>query len=83
MSNRAQIWTGLQTFMANEDIAGMIYDAYLNGIPLNISDKDAIPLNYYEMFNDAQISLNFNANGVILFRSGLTNFLDFNKLTYI
>ena len=36
MSNGAQIWTGLQTFMANEDIAGMIYDAYLNGIPLNI-----------------------------------------------
>ena len=83
MSNGAQIWTGLQTFTANEDIAGQIYDAYLNGIPLNISDKDAIPLSYDEMFNDAQLSLNSNANGVILFRIGLTNFLDFNKLIYI
>lgn len=83
MSNGAQIWTGLQTFTANEDIAGQIYDAYLNGIPLNISDKDAIPLSYDEMFNDAQLSLNSNSNGVILFRIGLTNFLDFNKLIYI
>ena len=83
LSNGAQIWTGLQTFMANEEIAGEIYDAYLNGIPLNISDKDAIPLDYDEIFNDAQLSLNSNPNGVILFRIGLTNFLEFNKLIYM
>jgi hypothetical protein len=62
MSNGAQIWTGLQTYNA---------------------DDDPTPLSYDEIFNDAQLSFNSNANGVILFRLGVTELLNFNKLTNI
>ena len=53
------------------------------GLQTYNSDDDPTPLSYDEVFNDAQLSFNSNANGVILFRIGVTKLLDFNKLTNI
>ncbi|MBO5840989.1 MAG: carboxypeptidase regulatory-like domain-containing protein [Methanobrevibacter sp.] len=44
-------------------------------------DGKGNPLSYDELFNDAQTALNSNGNGVIPFRWGVTNFLNFNDLT--
>lgn len=51
------------------------------GLQGYVSDDDETPLSYDELFNDAQTALNSNANGIIPFRWGVTNFLNFNDLT--
>ncbi len=58
-SNGAQVWSGLQTY---------------------VSDDNAAKLTVYELTNDAQTVLNAGADGVVLFRWGITNFIDFNSL---
>lgn len=58
-SGGAQVWSGLQGY---------------------ISDNNPTKLSYNELFNDAQNVLDNGANGVIIFRFGLSMFLSFNDL---
>ena len=57
-SSGAQVWSGLQSYR---------------------SDSNVAPLSYNELFNDAQTVMNAGASGVILFRWGLTPYLDFSS----
>ena len=45
------------------------------------SDKDVTELSVSELTNDAQTAVNAKATGVVIFRWGITNFVDFNSLT--
>ena len=58
-SNGAEIWTGLQAYVSDDDIT-------------------KIPIS--ELTGDAQAALNGGAKGVIMFRWGVSNFIDFNTL---
>ena len=58
-SGGAQVWSGLQSYL---------------------SDNNPIKLSYTELFGDAQNVIDNGADGVILFRFGLSVFLDFNDL---
>ena len=44
------------------------------------SDDDITKLGYNELFKDAQAALNGGARGVVMFRWGVTNFINFNDL---
>lgn len=44
------------------------------------SDNDITKLSVSELFGDAQASLNGGARGVVMFRWGVTNFINFNNL---
>ena len=58
-SSKAQIWTGLQSYRSDSNVA-------------------KIPAK--ELANDARASIQAGANGVILFRYGLFNFINFKGL---
>ena len=58
-SNGAEVWSGLQTY---------------------VSDNDLTKLLLRELTEDAQTVINNGADGVMLFRFGLSNFLNFNSL---
>ena len=45
------------------------------------SDDDVTKLSLTELTNDSQAALNGYASGVVIFRWGITNFVDFNSLT--
>ncbi len=51
-----------------------------SGLQTYRSDEDITRLSYNELFGDAQASLNGGARGVTMFRWGITNYIDFNKL---
>lgn len=51
-----------------------------SGLQAYISDANTAKLSYNELFNDAQTVINDGADGVMLFRFGLSNFLNFNDL---
>ena len=50
------------------------------GLQTYRSDSDITKLGYSELFNDAQASLYGGAKGVVMFRWGVTNFINFNDL---
>ena len=58
-SNGAEVWSGLQSYVSDDNVA---------------------KLTYTELFNDAQTVIDSGADGVILFRFGLSVFLNFNDL---
>ena len=58
-SNGAQIWSGLQAYRSDDNIA-------------------KLPVS--ELSGDSQACLNAGARGVIMFRWGVTNFINFNDL---
>ncbi|WP_407378695.1 transglutaminase domain-containing protein [Methanobrevibacter sp.] len=58
-SNGAEVWSGLQAYVSDDDLTKLLYT---------------------ELSNDAQTCLDNGADGVMLFRFGLSNFLDFNSL---
>lgn len=50
------------------------------GLQCYKSDSNLKKLSYSELFNDAKAAKNSGASGVALFRYGLTEFINFNKL---
>ena len=50
------------------------------GLQAYKSDSDLNPLSFSELGGDAQAALNAGAKGVIMFRWGVTNFIDFSSL---
>lgn len=50
------------------------------GLQTYASDSNVTKLPVSELFNDAQTAYNAGASGVMMFRWGVTNFIDFNKL---
>ena len=50
------------------------------GIQTYRSDDDLTILPEAELFNDARSAVSAGASGLVLFRWGLTNFIDFNAL---
>ena len=58
-SQGAQIWSGLQGY---------------------VSDDNTAKLSISEITNDAQTVLSAGADGVVVFRWGITNYMDFNSL---
>ena len=44
------------------------------------SDSNQVPISTSELFADAQAAMDAGANGVVMFRFGLTNFINFNDL---
>ena len=58
-SKGAQTWTGLQTY---------------------VSDNDLSKLSSKELLTDVRLALMGGANGIVLFRHGLTNYVDFNTV---
>ncbi len=58
-SNGAQVWTGIQSY---------------------VSDDNAVRLSHSTLVNDAKVAMNGGAKGVVLFRIGITNLLNFYKV---
>lgn len=58
-SQGAEVWSGLQTYL---------------------SDENPTKLTYTELFGDAQTVVDNGADGVMLFRFGISNFLNFKDL---
>ncbi len=50
------------------------------GLQTYVSDNDITKLSASELSNDAQAAYNGGASGVMMFRWGVCNFIDFNKL---
>jgi hypothetical protein len=51
-----------------------------SGLQSYLSDSNTAKLSYNELFNDAQTVVSNGADGVMLFRFGLSNFLNFKDL---
>ncbi|MBR0271295.1 MAG: Ig-like domain repeat protein [Methanobrevibacter sp.] len=75
--NSGTSWIGSVTkwFVANSKGAEV-----WTGLQAYRSDDDVTPLSVSELANDAQTALNSGAKGIIMFRWGATNFIDFDTL---